>query len=73
MISEGEYGILVIGGANGEENTIMLSIYYGPDGDQWAWKLYSDKTTAIKDAKFFSKLLNDEIDVAQLDRLGFKR
>lgn len=73
MISEGEYGILVIGGTNGEENTITLSIYYGPDGDQWAWKSYTDKATAIKDAKIFSKLLDDEIDVAQLDRFGFER
>lgn len=73
MISKGKYGTLVIGGTNEEKNTIILSIYYGPDGDRWAWKSYSDKATAIKDAKFFSKLLDDEIDIAQLDRLGFER
>lgn len=73
MISEGEYGILVIGGADGEENTIITSIYYGPDTDQWAWKLYDEQDEAIKDAKLFAKLLDDEIDVAQLNRLGFKK
>lgn len=72
MISEGKYGILVIGGTNGEENTITLSIYYGPDGNRWAWKSYNNKATAIKDAKIFSKLLDDEIDEIQLDRFGFE-
>ncbi len=71
MISEGKYGIMVIGVPDGED-IIMTSIYYGNKNQKWCWKSYIDKESAIKDGKILSKLLDDEIDEDQLKRFGFE-
>lgn len=71
MISEGEYGTMVIGVPDGED-TIMTSIYYGDKNQKWCWKTYNNKESAIKDGKILSKLLDDEIDEDQLERFGFE-
>lgn len=71
MIADGKCGLLVIGGADGEPDMTIVSLYYGPDSDRWAWKLYDNQDEAIKDANLFTKLLDDEIDTIQLKRFGF--
>lgn len=72
LISEGEYGTMIIAPSEDDDEMIITSIYYGPDKDQWAWKSYIDKESAVKDGKILSKLLDDEIDTNQLKRFGFE-
>ena len=73
FIAEGEGGTLLVSGSDENDGTALISIYYGPDGDQWAWKSYDDKETALKDAKLLVNIVNDEeVDVNQLKRFGFE-
>lgn len=74
MIAEGKYGTLVVGTSNDEYGDITVSIYYGEDLGSWGWgwKIYDNEDEAIKDGKFFSKLLNDPIEDNQLIKFGFE-
>jgi len=76
MIVDGEFATILVGQSDEEVGTesATVSIYYGdPEADapQWAFKGYNDKESAIKDAKFFAKLADEEIDESQLERFGF--
>ena len=42
------------------------------DTPQWGFKNYTNKESAIKDAKFLAKLADEEIDEEQLRRFGFE-
>ena len=73
FIAEGEGGTLLVSGSDENDGTALISIYYGPDGDQWAWKSYDDKETALKDARLLVNIIDDEeVDVNQLKRFGFE-
>ena len=73
FIAEGEGGTLLVSGSDENDGTALISIYYGPDGDQWAWKSYNDKETALKDARLLVNIIDDEeVDVNQLKRFGFE-
>ena len=73
FIAEGEGGTLLVSGSDENDGTALISIYYGPDDDQWAWKSYADKETALKDAKLLVNIVDDEeVDVNQLKRFGFE-
>lgn len=73
FIAEGKGGTLIIAGSDENDGSALISIYYGPDGDRWAWKSYDDKETALKDAKLLVNIVNDEeVDVNQLKRFGFE-
>ena len=73
FIAEGEGGTLLVSGSDENDGTALISIYYGPNGDQWAWKSYDDKETALKDAKLLVNIVNDEeVDVNQLKRFDFE-
>ena len=73
FIAEGEGGTLLVSGSDENDGTALISIYYGPDGDQWAWKSYDDKETALKDAKLLVNIVDDEeVDVNQLKRFDFE-
>ena len=73
FIAEGEGGTLLVSGSDENDGTALISIYYGPDGDRWAWKSYDDKETALKDAKLLVNIVDDEeVDVNQLKRFGFE-
>lgn len=73
FIAEGKGGTLLVAGSDDDDGTVLISIYYGPDGDQWAWKSYDDKETALKDARVLVNLIDDEeVDVTQLKRFGFE-
>ena len=72
-IAEGKGGTLIVAGSDENDGSALISIYYGPDGDQWAWKSYNDKETALKDAKLLVNIVDDEeVDVNQLKRFGFE-
>lgn len=72
FIAEGEGGTLLVSGSDENDGTALISIYYGPDGDQWAWKSYDNKEIALKDAKLLVNIIDDEeVDVNQLKRFGF--
>ena len=73
LIAEGKGGTLIVAGSDENDGTVLISIYYGPDGDQWAWKSYDDKETALKDARLLVNIIDDEeVDVNQLKRFGFE-
>ena len=66
-------GTLLVSGSDENDGTALISIYYGQNGDQWAWKSYDDKETALKDAKLLVNIVDDEeVDVNQLKRFGFE-
>lgn len=77
MIADGEYATILVGQSDDQVGTeqACISIYYGdPEADNlhWGFKIYDDKESAIKDAKFLVKLVDDEIDENQLVRFGFE-
>lgn len=73
FIAEGKGGTLIIAGSDENDGSALISIYYGPDGDRWAWKSYDDKETALKDAKLLVNIVDDEeVDVNQLKRFDFE-
>ena len=73
LIAEGKGGTLIVAGSDENDGSALISIYYGPDGDQWAWKSYDDKETALKDAKLLVNIVDDEeVDVNQLKRFDFE-
>ena len=72
-IADGKGGTLIVSGSDENDRSALISIYYGPDDDQWAWKSYNDKETALKDAKLLVNIVDDEeVDVNQLKRFGFE-
>lgn len=72
-IADGKGGTLIVSGSDENDESALISIYYGPDDDQWAWKSYADKETALKDAKLLVNIIDDEeVDVNQLKRFGFE-
>ena len=72
-IADGKGGTLIVSGSDENDESALISIYYGPDDDQWAWKSYADKETALKDAKLLVNIVDDEeVDVNQLKRFGFE-
>ena len=72
LIAYGDGGTLIVSGSDENDGSALISIYYGPDGDQWAWKSYDSKEAAIKDARILVKLIDDEVDTKQLNRFGFE-
>lgn len=73
FIAEGKGGTFIVAGSDENDGSALISIYYGPDSDQWAWKSYDDKETALKDAKWLVNIVDDEeVDVNQLKRFGFE-
>lgn len=71
LIAYGDGGTLIVSGSDENDGSALISIYYGPDGDQWSWKSYDSKEAAIKDARVLVKLIDDEVDTNQLKRFGF--
>ncbi len=72
FIAEGKGGTFLIAGSDEKDGKALITIYYGPDGDQWAWKSYSDKETALEDGRLLVNLIDEEINVMQLKRFGFE-
>ncbi|MDY5929910.1 MAG: hypothetical protein SPJ27_07740 [Candidatus Onthovivens sp.] len=72
-IADGKGGTIIVSGSDENDGSALISIYYGPDDDQWAWKSYDSKETALKDAKLLVNIVDDkEVDVNQLKRFGFE-
>lgn len=77
LIADGEFATILVGQSDDQVGTeaACISIYYGdPEADNphWGFKIYDDKESAIKDARLLTKLVDDEIDEAQLLRFGFE-
>lgn len=72
FIAEGKGGTFLIAGSDEKDGKALITIYYGPDGDQWAWKSYSDKETALEDGRLLVNLIDKEINIMQLKRFGFE-
>lgn len=72
-IADGDGGTFIVSGSDENDGSALISIYYGPDNDQWAWKSYDSKEAALKDAKLLVNIVDDEeVDVNQLKRFGFE-
>jgi hypothetical protein len=76
MIVDGEFATILVGQSDDQVGTedACISIYYGdPESDapQWAFKIYDNKESAMKDARILAKLVDEEIDENQLKRFGF--
>lgn len=76
MIAESDFATLIVSGPDcGDDEGATVSIYYGdPESEitEYGFKCYDNKELALKDAKILIKLLDDEVDEAQLSRFGFE-
>lgn len=72
LIADGEFATLIIGGDDETEGGAILSISYG-DGENphEAHKVYDSKEDAVEDSEYFLRLIDKEINVSQIKRLGF--
>ena len=76
MIAESDFATLIVSGPEfGEDDGATIAIYYGdPESEitEYAFKGYETKELGLKDARVLIKLIDDEIDEAQLKRFGFE-
>ena len=73
LIAEGDFGTLIVGGDSDSEEGVTVSISYGDpmDDPHEAQKDYDSKEEALEEVDFFLRLIDKEINVAQIKRLGF--